>query len=96
ARVTLSTKGTITGNVVVKGLPFTAENVSAILYAAEVGYWANMTTAVVTLRGFVRPNTTQIELFRATGATVTLTNVATGDLADTTDLVVSVTYRADA
>jgi hypothetical protein len=41
--VQLSNEGTITGDVVIKGLPFTVQN--SISYGSGVTYWVNLSTA---------------------------------------------------
>lgn len=97
-RVTLSNKGTITGAVVVKGLPFASESsLSDHIYAATVSYWANLGTGSVSVGGFLRGNgTTQIEINNATAATATVTAMAAGDVSNSTTLVLSVVYVANA
>lgn len=93
-RIQLLNKGTITGNVVIKGLPFTSDNVTNMLYAVQVGYWASMTSGVVAIGGFLSANSSQIGLACATGAATFLASMVSGDLANNTDLVFSITYPA--
>ena len=92
--VVLSNKGTITGNLRLKGLPFTAENVENVPNAA--GYWGNMTTAVVWMSANVILNSTGADIYLATGATTTLTAGVAADISNTTNLFGECFYRATA
>lgn len=92
----LSVKGTITGNVRMKGLPFTIEN-TLDEYAAGSVQWANLALSLVTLVCRADPNNTGLLLFGATGATVSnTTQLVPGDLLDTVYLILAQSYRAAA
>lgn len=94
-RVTLSTLGTITGDVRIKGLPFTSVN-AAPSASASISFFAGLTTSIISIFGFVQPNTTAMDLrYRATAGT-SLSIFAQADLSNTTDIVFSVTYEATA
>lgn len=91
-RVTLSTLGTITGEVCIKGLPFTPD---ATYYGAgEIGLFANLTTSVVALKCFVSPVTGFLHLRMLTAAATSTAAMAQADLSATTDLIFSLSYRA--
>lgn len=95
-RVQLSTLGTITGVVVVKGLPFTTN--SATGYRATVPVvWANLTTPVVAIVGIVANNVSQFTLLRTAAATTSINNQFFGqaDLTNTTLFVWSLVYETD-
>lgn len=95
-RVQLSTLGTITGNVVIKGLPFTSENVSQLFGSAVVGFHGAWTTSIVWLAGHINPNESQIRLEQKTAASVGVTAPVQADLSNTSDVIVSVTFQAAA
>lgn len=94
-RVTLSTLGTITGNVRIKGLPFTAANVTNAHASASIGAFANLTTSVVSLTGVVVPNTTDLELRMLTAAAASMSTMAQANLSATTDLIFTASYEAE-
>lgn len=94
---TLSTLGTITGNVQITPLPFTAETGVLQFYGGHVN-WTAMTTAVVSIPCYVTQNTAVIALHKHTGANVSSvsTSLAQADLSATTALRGFVIYRASA
>lgn len=81
--IQLSTRGTITGSVQVKGLPFAAENVTNQNGFALIPYFTNFTTSLVDLDGLVTPTSTAITLYALTGAAVGKSALAQADLANT-------------
>lgn len=89
----LSTKGTITGDVIISGLPFTAENVAAV--GTGPVYW-NTVTSFTTVIAMTVPNTTAAVILAATAADTTLSTIATADLDDSSFFKGSITYRATA
>lgn len=91
-RVTLSTLGTITGEVCIKGLPFTPD--TTYYGAGEIGLFAALTTSVIGLRCFVSPVTGFLHLRMQTVASVATVAMAQADLSATTDLIFSISYRA--
>lgn len=95
-RVQLSTLGTITTNVQIQGLPFTAENTTNQSASLSIGLWLNLTTAVVYVGGRLEPNTTAITLSAATAAATSLANLAQADLANTSYFDGFIAYRATA
>lgn len=95
--VQLSTKGTITGNVQIKGLPFLVSNTTnQNAGTCHIGYWDVMTSSVVYLTGHAAANSTAASLMIATAAATSLTNVAAGDLSNTTRFIGCVSYLASA
>lgn len=94
-RVTLSAKGVITGNVVLKNFPFTSDS-GGYIGTAHIAYWEGMTTAMAYMTGAVNPSTTQAELFYNTGAASALGSVVTGDLTNASSLIFCVNYQAAA
>lgn len=95
-RVQLSTLGTITTNVQIQGLPFASENTVNQSASLHIGYWLNLTTALVQLSGELAPNSTAITLRAAGGAATSLSALAQADLAATTYLDGFIAYRAAA
>lgn len=94
AYAALSAKGTITGNVQLQGLPFTSLNV-ANAYCALHLEWLNMTTALVFCSAQVQPGTTSAYLEAATAATASLSLLVTGDVSNTTTLIIGGSYISD-
>jgi hypothetical protein len=88
--VTLTAKGSNTGQIVIKGLPFAPDINSG---SVSIGYWGNLTTPVSHLAGFTQASQTYALLYYATGDDASLSALAAGDISDTTDLRFSVSYR---
>lgn len=96
-RVQLSTLGTITANVQIKGLPFTSENVTNQSASCAMGRWYNLTTVLVSLSGAMEPNTTAITLWAAAGGAVAgQSALAQADLSATTHIEGTISYLATA
>lgn len=90
----LSAKGTITGNVQIQGLPFVSEN-TANLYAHAAVYWNNTATSWVNLQGYIPSNTSAITIVgNAAAAIGSSTNLTTADIGNTTQMMVTILYRA--
>lgn len=95
--VRLSTKGTITGNVQIQGVPFTSKNTTN-LYSVAAVTWQSLNANKVNVTAALQPNTTVLDLYglAAAGADAVGTQLVTADIADTTGFIVSITYRATA
>lgn len=79
--VVLSTKGTISGEVQISGLPFTSANGADFRYAApSFGLWQNLATAYVYLSAVVIDNSTRMPIRGATAAATALSSLATSDI----------------
>lgn len=88
AYMVLTNKGSSVGNVTITGLPFTAKNTTDFLQPATFGL-VYLIAEVIT--GFVRPNTTVIELWRqAFGAFLTQATVN-----NASEFVFSITYECE-
>lgn len=87
--VTLSVKGTITGNAVIKGLPFAS---NAYYAATTIGYWVT-STGFVFLGGSANPFTSAIYLRGLTVAGSLSANVTTANLANGNQIIGSFTYQ---
>ncbi len=96
AQITLSTLGTITGNAQIQGLPFTSVNVANIQSAATVGFYTAMTSALAVFKGAIAPNVTAITLFGATAGATGIVGLVQADFSNTTNLIISATYEANA
>lgn len=88
--VVLSAKGSNTGNIAIKGLPFEPDINSGSI---AIGYWASLTTAVSHLTGFTQSGQTYALLYYATGDDASLNALTAGDLSDTTDIRFNLSYR---
>lgn len=95
-RIVLTAKGTITTNAQVQGLPFTIENSASYLPPLVISYWNNLNANKVFVGGFGVPNTTAATIYGIGAAAAGLTVFATADIANTTELIGVITYRATA
>lgn len=93
--LTLSTLGTITSSVQLKGLPFTADNVSGLTPICSL-VWSSTTSSFVNVIAQVNANTTTATIFGLTGAATNFTALVQGDLAATSILVGTIVYQASA
>jgi hypothetical protein len=93
--VALSALGTITGDVVIGGLPFAAEAGSISHYVGSV-QWQSMTTAYVAMGARVELGTSVIKLSGVTAANTSLLTavLAQANLSNSSQFIVSVGYRA--
>jgi hypothetical protein len=93
AEVVLSNKGSITGNIIISGLPFTTassfpgENTGTI-------YWVDTSTAFTFVLANTQANATYTNLKGATGAVTSTVNLVTGDLTNTSGFNLSTVYLA--
>lgn len=87
--VALSAKGTITGNVEIQGLPFTAGNYSAVPIN-----WQALNVAKVYVVGRLENGTTKVQMMGiAAAATTSETALVTADITNTTAFMFSVQYN---
>jgi hypothetical protein len=90
--VALSTLGTITSGVQVKGLPFTSAGTAART-GVSVGFWGPMTSNFTWIGGYVENSSTVINITGRTSAGTTSSFLAQADLSATTQLVLGGTYE---
>jgi len=90
----LTAKGTITGAVQIQGLPFVSENVTNGFAICSV-WWAALATTWVYLTGLLAANASVIGLVgtAAAGASSN-TALATADIANNTQFMISIKYRS--
>lgn len=94
--IILSTLGTITGNLVIKNLPFTVGAGNGN-YSNGTMYWEAWTTAMYFVLGNAEPGTTQIRVFGISAASTTLnTPVTQGDLTNTSIFIGNLIHQASA
>lgn len=91
--IVLTNKGTITGNVQIKGLPF-AVGSSVGDKGMFTFYWEAMTTPITYLTAGSELGLTVATLYAATAATTGLSVLAQADVSNALGLVFSTTYRA--
>lgn len=91
----LSAKGTITTAVQIQGLPFTSMNVSNLYGGLHIEHFG-LTTNWIYLSGEVQPSTTVATLFGLQAAGVSLVTLATADIANTSQIVVTGSYITEA
>ena len=89
-RVVLSTRGTITGDIAIKGLPFTAN--SAIGYGAGSTLWSTLATSWSSVFLTINANTTFATVEGAKTGGVESIKMATADLGNTSQFNGSITY----
>jgi hypothetical protein len=93
-RVTLSTLGTVSGAVHIKGLPLTSDSTASSYGIAVIGLWQNMTSSFVWIGGYVDVNATSIILQGRTSAGTSSVTLAQADLSNTTDFIFMALYRS--
>ena len=94
-RITLSTKGTITTNCQIQGLPFTVVNVAGLNYPGAIS-WAALNTTWVSIVVLASPNTLVANVQGAAAAAIAnQTALTTADILDTTEMQGVITYFAD-
>ena len=91
--VELTAKGTIAGNVVLKGLPFTIENTSLMHNAFPV-IFSNLGVNHVSVLGSIEPNTTYANILGLTGAAAGYVSLTTADISNTTAFRAQIIHRA--
>lgn len=92
----LSTEGTITDNVQIQGLPFTADN-ETNLFSVGAVIWTGLATNWVSVVTVVLANTTTAAVRGTTAAATSNNNDLTAaDIGNSTALIGTVTYRASA
>lgn len=83
----LSTKGTITTNLQIQGLPFTISNTTGGAAWVTLARFANLATTWVTLLMSTLNNTTTADVLGlAAASTANTTNLVTADVSNTTEL----------
>ena len=93
--VSLSAKGTITGTVQIQGLPFTVENLTNGHGVCAVR-WANLATTWVWVGLQTTLSATTVDVVGAATASVTTTSLAAADIANNTQFLGTIMYRASA
>jgi hypothetical protein len=93
-RITMTTVGTLTGNVVIGNLPYTAVGTSGYIAGTSECYWEGMGTAFYSLSGYISAGTNYIVLAGITAAAVTKATLVQANFADGCTLVVSGSYKA--
>jgi hypothetical protein len=82
-----------TGHVQIHGLPVPANSTTNAFWTTSGVYYTALTSSVTGLTGFVRPGTSQIEMYKNTTAT-DVAELLDSDMSTTTSLILSATYRA--
>jgi hypothetical protein len=93
ARITMSTLGTITGNVLVSGLPETAAAVGDH-YGGVCSYWTGMGANFVCVSAYVGTGNTTASLVGTTTAATGVSALVQANLSNSTDLMLTFTYEA--
>lgn len=92
----LSAKGTITGDVQIQGLPFTAVNVTNLFHVQGVAF-VGLVSNWIDIQMSVQPNTTTATLIgTAAAGTANATKLATADIANTSQMSGTIVYFATA
>lgn len=91
----LSAKGTITGAVQVKGLPFKSLKNTNSYSVGHIGYFANLATNWMSLSGFIGTDTTALNMYGTQAAAATVTALATADIANTTWFIGQCIYQTN-
>jgi hypothetical protein len=94
--VQLLTKGTITGFVQIKGLPFACETLTNFQLPVTMSYFENLATNWSSLAGTVLTTATAAFIGGVGAAATGITLLQTADISNTTQLIFSVSYFAAA
>ena len=92
-RISLATAGTITGNAVIKGLPFTSNSTSTDYAGVSFAYIDTVGTAVVSVNGLAQQNRTSLDIYYRTAASTTQTIAGNTFWANGTSVFASVVYH---
>lgn len=92
-RIVTTAKGTIVGSIVIKGLPFTTENVTNAYSAMTIGRFVGLATAMTTLTAYAAENSAFAVLAGCTAAALTTSPLLTADINNAVELVFQMTYR---
>jgi hypothetical protein len=92
--VLLSAKGSITGNLEIHGLPFTAANAAQAQYGGAVAYWNSTSSSFVSMSSYVTLNTTIAPILGTTAAATNMSALSTSDINNTTHFIISYVYQA--
>ncbi len=94
--LSLSAVGTITGSVVINGLPSTPTSGTNRYASVCIGYWGNMTSSFCSLSGTIPPGTAYIVLRGVkTAAATSMADLVQADLSATSSLIFSGFYEID-
>jgi hypothetical protein len=94
--VLTSVLGTLTGNVIISGLPFTSLNSGYLRTPCTINWFA-ITTNIIVMQGTIVENSAQLDIFISTAATNSLvTNPVQADFANGNAISFCVCYRANA
>mgnify|MGYP001563709382 CR=1 FL=1 len=89
----LTAKGTITGNITIKGLPFTADATPNLFHFPKY-FFNNFTTPIVDISGTIAPGRNEASVKILTAAATSYTDAVTADIGDTTQISLTATYLA--
>lgn len=92
--ITLSTLGTVTGQVLIGGLPFPHAGFQSI--GVDIGIWVALTTAVVAIKGEMGPGVSAAALYKITAAVTGVGSMAQADLSATSRFEFSFVYETTA
>ena len=92
--LTLSAKTSITGIVVINGLPFTAGTAGGSV-GISVGYYANFATTFASITGYIDSSTTRVVLGGQATAGSTFAFMADANIASNTTINFAATYLVD-
>ena len=89
-RITLSSKGSSTGQLQITGLPATSINNGAYGGAAIFGYLGSLSSVQSSFTGIVPANTTRMDVYNvATGGSAAVTDTS---ITNTSDFIISLSY----
>lgn len=94
ATVSLSTLGTITGQLRLGGLPFPSSSVDSSRATLHFGYFTNLGTSVINLTGVLPVGVSYFDIYMWLAAATTVSAAGQSTISATTDVIVSATYRA--
>jgi hypothetical protein len=92
-RATLSAKGTLTGGIIITGLPFSSNGTTTYRNPGSVGYFGSLGASVVDLSINMTYGVSTITVYKLSAAGIVRETMDTTAITDTTQIDIAITYK---
>ena len=92
-RATLSAKGTLTGGIIITGLPFSSNGTTTYRNPGSVGYFGSLGASVVDLSINMAYGVSNITVYKLSAAGIVREALDTTDITNTTQIDIAITYK---
>jgi hypothetical protein len=92
-RATLSAKGTLTGGIIITGLPFSSNGTTTYRNPGSVGYFGSLGASVVDLSINMTYGVSTITVYKLSAAGIVRETMDTTDITNTTQIDIAITYK---